>query len=407
VSFELFARLLLSGEPRGEERIVAAGASWSLDPRVLAEADVIVWGQPPDARALGPGSLRSAYLREAALRSLSRRPPPPLRLTGVHRWRPGFYRAAALTPLARWVRAGAVVELSRQARPPRLVDLAARAAGAQGRPMALRPGAGGAALVPVTLPGRGDWMLRLAHADAPGQPSRTADALERLQGIGGGRIPLPGERGVTARVSWTLESLLPGRVPARLTPRLAREAVELCVRLPHSSGAPTAQRDDLEAVARRLPDRSGEVLRMARELDRVVAELPAVGRHGDLWTGNLLAQRGRLTGVVDWDAWHPSAVPGTDLLQLWTGEHVARGRSLGQAWYERPWLARRPRELSRPYWRALGLDPDGDVISAVGLAWWASQVATSLERSPELAVDERWVERSVDVVLDASDVTSR
>ena len=58
-----------------------------------------------------------------------------------------------------------------------------------------------------------------------------------------------------------------------------------------------------------------------------------MARHGDLWSGNLLVAGRRLTGVLDWDAWHPAAVPGTDLLHLVATEQAHRTRhSLGSVW---------------------------------------------------------------------------
>jgi hypothetical protein len=125
-------------------------------------------------------------------------------------------------------------------------------------------------------------------------------------------------------------------------------------------------------------------------------------RHGDLWAGNLLVERGVLRGVVDWDAWHPAAVPGTDLLHLLAmQEAVRRGRSLGELWRERPWEWAAFRQLTGGYWRALGLAPNRDVREAVAWAWWANQVACSLARLPELAMDEQWLRRNVEVVLTA------
>jgi hypothetical protein len=127
-------------------------------------------------------------------------------------------------------------------------------------------------------------------------------------------------------------------------------------------------------------------------------------RHGDLWKGNLLVERGILSGVVDWDAWHPAAVPGTDLLHLVAMEEmVGRGRSLGEVWLERPWTRPAFRAATARYWRELGITLDPEILEAVGWGWWANQVAWGLVRLPELADDEQWLDRNVHVVMNASE----
>ena len=79
------------------------------------------------------------------------------------------------------------------------------------------------------------------------------------------------------------------------------------------------------------------------------------------------------------------------------------GRSLGEVWLRRPWESATFRELTDRYWRVLGVHPDRDVRDAVGVAWWANQVALSLARLPALAADERWIARNVWLVLQELD----
>ena len=125
-------------------------------------------------------------------------------------------------------------------------------------------------------------------------------------------------------------------------------------------------------------------------------------RHGDLWAGNLLVERGRLTGLVDWDAAQPGGVPGADLVQLLGTEARRRAhQALGPAVATRPW--RRPGFLdaARASWPALGLRPDDEVLEAAGLAWWAAEVHGTITRLPHRAADRAWVETNVDVVLSA------
>src|SRR5438093_11880125 len=119
---------------------------------------------------------------------------------------------------------------------------------------------------------------------------------------------------------------------------LATQVLDLSLRLPIVDGPPSAFLADLEAIGARLPVARGSLGRLRAAVGPVVASLPSVLRHGDLWAGNLLVERGALRGLVDWDAWHPAAVPGTDLLHLLAMEEVVlSGRSLGEVWLRRPW----------------------------------------------------------------------
>jgi aminoglycoside phosphotransferase (APT) family kinase protein len=123
-------------------------------------------------------------------------------------------------------------------------------------------------------------------------------------------------------------------------------------------------------------------------------------RHGDLWTGNLLVDRGRLTGMIDWDAAHPAGVPGADLVQLLATDARRRAhRSLGAAFVTRPWRSASFHRATGPYWEHVGAAPEGDLIEVAGIAWWATEVHHTLLRLPHRADDEQWVRDNVDRVL--------
>jgi hypothetical protein len=47
----------------------------------------------------------------------------------------------------------------------------------------------------------------------------------------------------------------------------------------------------------------------------------------------------------------------------------------------------------------LGLSPTVEQLEAVGLGWWAGQVAATLSRLPGLRDDGRWMSENVDAVL--------
>jgi aminoglycoside phosphotransferase (APT) family kinase protein len=149
-----------------------------------------------------------------------------------------------------------------------------------------------------------------------------------------------------------------------------------------------------------LPTRAGALRALAERVAPALAALPAVQRHGDLWTGNLLVHRGRLAGIVDWDAAHPAGVPGADLVQLHGAEARRRARlPLGAAVLERTWRSPAFASATTGYWRAVGLAPDPATLDLAGVAWWATEVRHTLVRLPHRAADAAWIAANVDAVL--------
>jgi hypothetical protein len=298
------------------------------------------------------------------------------------------------------VRSGAVVELSSLPPGSRVLDAVISDAGAASLDGAFHAGAGGAALVPVVLRSGARAMLRLAPVGSLGDPASVAETLERLRLAGVAIAPRLEGRGVIAGASWAVERALPGRRPAELTPGLATQVASACSRLPMVSGPPAAPVDDLRSIAAVLPDRAPTLEVMERQVVDGLQDLPAVLRHGDLWTGNVLVDRGALTGLVDWDASHPAGAPGADLLQLVAADARRRAhQSLGQAFLDRPWRFSMFTAVAADYWAACDLAPSADALDAVGVAWWATEVGGTLKRFPRRATDAHWLEANVDTVL--------
>ena len=182
---------------------------------------------------------------------------------------------------------------------------------------------------------------------------------------------------------------------------LVRQAAVACSRLPLSHGVPTAPVDDLLGAAAVLPRYAADLRRLADRLRSRLDGIPAVQRHGDLWTGNLLVDRGRLTGIVDWDAAHSSGVPGADLVQLVATDLRRRRRlPLGRAVLEHPWRASRFTAITAAYWWALDIAPRTALLDVAGIAWWASEIHHTLVRFPKRLTDERWVAENVAAVLE-------
>jgi len=100
------------------------------------------------------------------------------------------------------------------------------------------------------------------------------------------------------------------------------------------------------------------LLELLERHEPVVASLPAVTRHGDLWAGNVLLDHGRLSGVIDWDGWAAAAVPGTDLVHMVALDRaVATRASFAEVLVQRPWEAAILQEAAGRYWDGLGITP--------------------------------------------------
>jgi hypothetical protein len=386
---------------RGE--VVEAPQDWRFDPAVFdLDVDVVVWGRTADRRTPLGVALGRAAAREATLRRLRRRLPARLHLVAVHRLPPRRLQAGgARGALRTAVRGGALAELSSLPSGARVLDRVLAEAGVRGSENSFHAGAGGAMVIRAVLTDGSRALLRLARSGTPGDPAPTADTLDRLARAAVPLTPRLHSRGITAGASWVVEHSLPGRRPARATDALIREVAEVCATFPRDDGPPTATAADLAGIAALLPERADAIGRLAAELSGRVEGLPAVLRHGDLWAGNLLVARGRLAGLVDWDAAHPAGMPGADLLQLVATEFRRGRRALGGAFLCRPLRLPMFMQAAGRYWTAVGIRPDADLLDTVGFAWWATEVHGTLARLPHRARDERWVETNVDRVLSA------
>lgn len=386
----------------GEGGHVEAGVFWADVP--TPEADrAISWGAPART-ALTLGAVAAAARRERALRRVRRSPG----LVAVHRLSPPALRGGRIRRAVRdLLLGGALVEIRGVDAPPRPLEAILTAAGAAADPLAIRPGSGDV----VLLRGRRDGIpvvLRIAPLGALGGPSHCAAALRLLDAVP--RVPNPRllAVGATTSYSWSVESALPGQRPSKLSAALLSDLASRWTDMPRAAGPPAALGADLLVVEAARPDRRHELDALRRRLEPVLASWPAVLRHGDLWAGNLLAKGGKLTGVVDWDAWATAGVPGTDLLQLVATERrMATKRSLGAAWREAPWCDATFRRLVAPTLDAVGMPADRETLEVVGIAWWAAEVSGTLRRAGHRRPTEQWIAANVDAVLARATSVSR
>ncbi len=256
----------------------------------------------------------------------------------------------------------------------------------------LSVGADGAVRLVVHCDGvRG--LLRMGLTGTPADPSHAAAGLRAVATAGSRRVPLVLAVGRSGDVTWLLESMLPGRRPRILSAPLLDDVAAFVAGLPAGSERADV-REDADVLAAAAPGFATELHHAA---DRVAGS-PLAGRsqlrHGDLWSGNLLADGDDLSGVVDWVAWSPAGVPAVDLLHLLATELRVRNRSsLGEVWLGRPWDGEVFTRLVRSHWPEWGGDPPARAV--VGLAWWMGQLAADLRRNPALAADAEWVRRNV------------
>lgn len=387
---------VLLGSP-GCPAVVVPAPAWKL-PTALPDAEVVLWGLPALPPGTGGRAAASAALaRTRALALVVRHPPDGRVVRAVHRLAPPALRTGTRARLRKVLLQGAVVELVRRDAHPRVLDLVAVQAGVRRLPP-LQLGAGSTLLAMVDTPA-GPAVLRVGISGGGGDPTAAAPALDRLSGDA--LVPRLLGSGTVDRAAWTLESRLPGSRPRAADAALLEQVARFCARMPRT-GRPASAGEDLRGLAASLPVVAPRLEPLAAQADQVLVALPGVARHGDLWSGNLLVQQGRLTGVLDWDGWRADGVPGTDLLHLVaTDDRLRSRRPLGAVFQDRPWEWPTLRQADSTYWRALGLDPTPQQRRAVGMAWWAAQVVGDLVRTPGLAENHRWVQQNVLDVLAA------
>ena len=399
--FPSLAFLYGPADPSVPVSIQEADRGWHL-PDVSGDAELVLWGRI--ARNARPSLRRlpEALAREAAIVRLRAAPPRGLRLYDLHRLpavrRPGRIRG----PLRTVLLSGALAELARGERPRRVIDEVVRATGAASSGGGLRPSGDGSAL--ATLPMRDGALaeLRIARAGHPKAAQRGYAALQALESAGVGRVPRPVARGETAGASWGLETRLPGQHTVRLTPSLLDDIRGSLLELPGSAAPQRAIDDQLAEVRLGFPSHADAIDAASAAAQRWSAGMGSVLVHGDLWLNNVLVADGRLSGIFDWDGWHPAGLPGTDLVNLLAAQERTRSRrDIGDLLIADYWRSAEVRDVLSAYFKARGRPlPDAPGLAAIGVGWWASRVAGSLDRAWRPADQPVWVARNVDAPLE-------
>jgi hypothetical protein len=197
----------------------------------------------------------------------------------------------------------------------------AEASRATGLDLAARPSVRAELLVVVTK----DAVLRVAVGPGRRQILTAHAALATLHAADtppfvAARIPTELAVGRYGLGEWSVESRLTGvRAPCPVRGRLLAECVDFLVAL-HSvcrSETGISLREQAEFVANACPSEDAQAIEeLADRLEDTIAHVPRGFVHGDFCPGNLLVDRGRLAGVVDWDAAGAGRLPLLDLLHL-------------------------------------------------------------------------------------------
>jgi aminoglycoside phosphotransferase (APT) family kinase protein len=254
-----------------------------------------------------------------------------------------------------------------------------------------------------------DVVLRVAIGPGAGQVEAQHKALERLRASSppsavADRAPWPLGNGRAGLAVWTSERRLPGNRPApALTRPILEESVDFLVAL-HQSGR-REEPVSLAAAAAVIGSAAADpeaVRALAARADDALAEVARGFAHGDFFRGNLLVQRDRLAGVIDWDAAGAGRLPLVDLLHL---RHYTENRPRDLDWgpllVERllPWARNGGDDLVRAYLERVDVERDPATLEALVAAYWLERAAYQLRIHPQRREQPNWIARNIDGVV--------
>jgi aminoglycoside phosphotransferase (APT) family kinase protein len=259
-----------------------------------------------------------------------------------------------------------------------------------------------------------DSVVRVAVGPARHELKLLRTGLEALEAsspppVVAERIPWLRGAGTVGLAEWSLEERLPGSAPPLELPEpLLAECVEFLAEL-HLSSRSLKQDAQLaesaEVIAATCQPKVAEaVRRLGSMLDEELADIPRGFGHGDFWTRNLLTERGRLTGVVDWHGAGPDRLPVIDLLHLRLSSIFQRKRQyLGEALVEHllPWARARADRVLDSYCRRIDLTIDSAHLQSLVKAYWLTRTARELELYADRVERPVWMHRNVEVVIPA------
>jgi hypothetical protein len=253
----------------------------------------------------------------------------------------------------------------------------------------------------------------VAVGPAERQIDEQARALARLPELRASpalleRVPRVLAEGRSGLARWTLEQRLPGRRPDLVDGGLRSDCLDFLTELfqlgAATQGGVVSERASVVASRLSSGDEAGRVEVLGARLTSALEAVPCGFAHGDFWSENLLAEGGRLTGVVDWDYAGEGRLPLLDLFHLLVNEERRRRRvGLGRAIAD--WLLPSARSGGLPdvreLCRRISLEADPKLLAALAAAYWLDYVARQLELYADRAARPVWMRDNVSLVLRA------
>lgn len=260
--------------------------------------------------------------------------------------------------------------------------------------------------------GTGGGVLRVAVGPGRRQIRSQRAALAALRAshapaVVADRLPWEIASGICGLAEWSLERRLPGARPRpSVDERLLADCMDFLVALhsacPSDADGTTLLEQAEVIVGACLPEQAQIVRALAERLEDALADLPRGFGHGDFFHGNLLVDKGRLVGVVDWDAAGPSRLPFLDLLHL----RLMSAREIADVdWGPLlvrdllPWARAGGGDLVRRYCQRSGLRVDRKQLEALVFAYWLNYASYQLRTHLHRLAQPPWIERNIHFVL--------
>lgn len=259
-------------------------------------------------------------------------------------------------------------------------------------------------------------VLRIGVGPSASRISEQRESLDLLRAhrpsaVVADRVPWTIAGGAVGLAVWSSERRLRGRrPPSQLAPTLVSDCVEFLVGLHHVSheGPTRSIAADAEIVAAiASPPSAKRVRELGQDLEHRLADVARGFGHGDFWTGNLLADGARLTGVVDWPSAGPGLLPLLDLLHLKVNAtREITGRELGTVLVDDllDEMHAGGSEVVRDYCRRVELDTRNDILVDLLKAYWLQALAHDFldpDRDPHQSASANWRDANVERVVAA------
>ncbi len=365
-----------------------------------AGEDDRVWTVDPQAVEATPAGIARVLVhagrRELSAAAVRLWPPSSHPYSQVRRWPAPGRHAGLVGAAVHAVAGGIIVQFGARSSVPSLLDVVVEDSGTQGARLRLRPTREGGVVAPVAT-ADGPAMLRVGIVGAASDPVRAFRALEVVRGRVADLAPRPIGMGQRGQLRWTLEQRLTGRVARRLdADQLARLAAAW-TDLPAAPGPAKAVVTDLLRIALLVPRHTSHVRHVLAHLGPPRCRgWPATETSGTAtcwstaaaWWASSTGVRGTRPASREPTCSTCSPWPTGAGASPWARSGCAgRGRGpTSSAWSVRPCAT-----------LTSTLAPE--VLEQLGIAWWASAVAGTLERLPQRAYDEDWIGANVTSVL--------